>query len=228
MAQSDDALQPLCVHPLEKLIGKLSSYKEIPDKEAYEQLIVQDKLNAVDRLIRSIRNKSALIDMRDCAILNDGLIKLMIEEYLRDNQQELTTYFRCTQTIDTVDQLINQLNQLDPVAKLIAMLEQHQDKITKRLESNCALYHSHVFKQPAASKKLIVIQKVIAVLRGEECMLVEDSDLKLLEQSAIGKHIKNFITTYQSSLSKQCNKDSIKNLKALIIACEKNNNQYMN
>ncbi|TAL61779.1 MAG: hypothetical protein EPN84_07440 [Legionella sp.] len=228
MSQSDDALQPLCVHPLEKLIGKLSTYKDIPDKDAYEQFIAQDKLNAVDRLIRSIRNKSALIDGQDCAILNDGLIKLMIEDYLRENQPELQAYFQCSQAIDKVDQLINQLNQLDPVAKLIAILEQHQEKIAKRLESNCALYHSHVFKPSAANKKLEVIQRLIGVFRGHDGAAVDDGDLKIVSQSSIGKQIDNFIVTYQSSLSKHCKKDSIKNLKALVIACEKSNKQFIN
>jgi len=208
------------------LIDEINRYKKLRESEGHTHFVVPlfqytklDKMNAADHLIAALKNKDRVINDRDRAVLNNGLLSTAITSFLRKNKITITD----GKPIKSVNELVNQLNQRQqPVGLLIKLLEDYRTQRKAKSEK----YHFSFFPQYSKSDKLIAIDHFIAGLNGSEDD-VEAKDIKALKQGSLGKLINNFLSANADALTKHFGKP-ITDIDDLITACSEKNRPSIN
>jgi hypothetical protein len=210
--------------PFQGLIDIVTAYSALRKKEQHTRFWIPlfqytktDKRKAVKHFIHSILNPEQIINGYDRAVLNDGRLHQLIQNYIDDNKDEIKAYFKLEQPVTTVGQLIDAFNQQNPMDKLIHLLDNYSKERAKKDE----IYHWSWFPQYTKSDKQNAVSHLLKKLLGENSD-VTSYDRGALSQGSLGRMVNEFIYDHHQSLEKHLNVERIKNLDDLIEACEKN------
>ncbi|KTD57533.1 hypothetical protein [Legionella shakespearei] len=210
--------------PFQGLIEVVTAYSALRKKEEHTRFWIPlfqytktDKRKAVKHFIGSILNPKQIINGYDRAVLNNGRLHQLIQNYIDDNKDEIQVYFNREQPVTTVGQLIDAFNQQNPMDKLIHLLENYSKERAKKEE----IYHLSWFPQYTKTEKQNAVSHLLKKLQGEDAEVTK-YDRGALNQGSLGKMVNEFIRNSHQSLEKHLNADRIKNLDDLIAACEKN------
>ncbi|CDZ78108.1 hypothetical protein BN59_02415 [Legionella massiliensis] len=172
-----------------------------------------DKLAAASHFVKAVLFSDRFISDADRSALNNGKLCTTIENFLNKNAKELQKELGSKTELTSVDQLIDFLNQRDPISTLIRALEDYH-KERKEGEEYYGWFIFNLFKFSKADK-LNAVEKLIKALQGVK-VTFSSTDIAALNQGTLRDLINEHIWQNGMALADKLQVDEISCLDDLI------------
>ncbi|KTD77187.1 hypothetical protein [Legionella waltersii] len=178
------------------------------------QYTKKDKIDAATLFIDALKSSNVMISTEVRKTLKNGSLGSRIETYIKDHGQDLKQELNSSEDFESIDQVIDFLNQRDPIKALITALNKYKEQRSNDARN---MYHFALFPQFTKQEKLTAVNNLIRTLETQSDLLTE-YDMSALAQGRLGEAIEGFIKQYNQELADKLGVDEINDLVQLVLA----------
>lgn len=194
---------------------------------SFFQYTQKGKLAAATNFINSLLYTDRYISEEDRGALNDGRLSDKLERYLEQHGEHLQVALGVDKKFNSVDELIDFLNQRDPINTLVRIAHEYKEKRVKRE----FIYGFSIFEnfQYNRDDKLGGAEHLINLLLRQDKESFENAKAALqpgsrtlgaLQQGSLGASLQEYIDKYGAVLATALGIDhAIHNVEELVTAC---------
>ncbi|KTC85573.1 hypothetical protein [Legionella drozanskii] len=214
------------LEPIALLKKEIENYMRQRENEpevwfSFFQYTQKEKLGAATHFINALLNTNRFISEEDRGALNNRRLSEKIEQFLQLHGNQLQAALGATKKFNSVDDLIDFLNQRDPLNTLIWILHKYEKKRSKG-------YGWSIFDQYTRDDKVGGAKNLISLLCQAKGSLKEAMSalmpgsraLGALQEGSLGDSIQAYIDKYGASLAAELGiNHKIHNVEELVNAC---------
>ncbi len=179
-----------------------------------------EKIKAALHFEQAISEQNTLINSEDRNILNDGQLAACLNKFISQNQTRLQDVLETEQGIDSINQLVQVINQKNMKSAFIKLLKGYRSNREKQSDT----YHSKLFKQYNKKDKLDAVEKLLSLIEHQRTETFDDETLKIIKQGSLGNLIQTFIKEHSSHFTQHLNREeAVKNIEDIIDGYQRQN-----